>query len=107
MAPIFTSRNNANRGRREDRTVRTLIVEADIAARDGRVEGPAGFGHTANRFAKLPKSFRIMRVTKVQVIGSAQRNRARAGQIPRALGSGDLSTLVGIEINVGTIAIHR
>ena len=99
--------DHCNRWRRINRAVGILVIEADISACDWRVEGAAGFGHTANRFLELIKNFRIVRIAEIEVVGCTQRSRAGTSEVAGGFCYGDFSALIRIEVNVSGVAIDR
>ena len=84
-----------------------LIVEADITARDRRIELPAGVTHTLNGVHKLIIDLRIIRITEIQTIGDTQRLTAAADDIPRSLRHGDHRSFIGIRKHIPAITIRR
>ena len=84
-------------GRRIDRAVGALVVEADVAAGDRRVEGAATLGQAADRFPQLPEDLRVARAAEIEVVSGAQRDGAGAGQVSRRLGHGQLAAFVRVQ----------
>ena len=107
MLRLFDDADHRDGRRRINGAVGILVVETDVAARNGRVEDAAGFGESADRFFELPENFRVIAIAEVQIVGRAERQSAGAGQVPRRFSDRDLAAFVRIEINVGGVAIHR
>src|SRR6266705_3553908 len=51
-----------------DRLAESFVVEADVAASDGRAEGGVGFGEAVNGFAELPHHFGFFRAAEVEAV---------------------------------------
>ena len=74
----------------------TFVVEADVAAGDGRAERAAGLGHAFDRFAELEEILRLVRVAEIEVVGDGERHGAGAGEVARSFGDGDAGAFARI-----------
>ena len=77
--------DRADDGRREDRSVGRLVVEADVPRDHRQVEGPAGLGDPVDRPLELPGSVVRLGGAEVQAVGDPDRGRARARDVEGAL----------------------
>ena len=103
---LLDEADDSDGGRRVNRAERAaLVVERDVAAGDGRVEGAATFGNAAHGFLELPENLRVMRVAEVEVVGRAERRSTGAGEVAARLGDGGFPAFVGVEIDVGPVAV--
>src|SRR4051794_23619311 len=80
--------HEADDGRRVDRALGALVVEADVAADDRDPEGAAGVSEARHRARELPGDVRLLGVAEVQAVGQAERLRADAGEVRAALEHG-------------------
>ena len=102
---VVDAADHGDGGGRVDRTGGAFVVEADIAAGDGDVEGAASLGDSLHGGAELVEVLRLVGVAEVEVVGDTERNGSRAGQVAGALGDGDARTDRGIEAAVDGVAI--
>src|SRR6202043_2912123 len=65
---IVENAKDADDRRGIDRFAESFVVEADVAAGDGRAEGGAGFGEAVDGFAELPHHFGLFRAAEIEAI---------------------------------------
>src|SRR6185437_1658932 len=82
------------------------VVERDIAAGHGRVEGATGLTDTGYRLAKLKEHFGSLRIAEVETVRDRQGPRAHTGDIAGRFGHGQTSAHAGIEMHVASVAIR-
>src|SRR5216683_3455927 len=58
-----------------------FVVEADVAAGDGRAESVAGFSEAVDGFAKLPHDFGFFGATEIEAIRCGDGARAASGYV--------------------------
>src|SRR3984893_8834161 len=97
--------DHSDRRSRINCAVRILVVQADVASGDRGAEPKTGFCQLLHRFAKLPKIFRVIWISEVQVVRDRQRFRARADQIPGGFCNRNSSPFARVQFAVKTIAI--
>src|ERR1700732_3391373 len=78
-----------------------------MSARYRRAKSPAGFGNSFDRFAQLPKVFRLIWIAEVQVVGDGQRFRAGTSEIARGFSNCNFAAFARIEPAIEGIAIGR
>ncbi len=67
---------------------KSVVIEADVAAGDGNVEGAAGFSDAIDGFAELPHHFGLFGIAEIEAIGGGQRDARRCSDIARSFGDG-------------------
>ena len=77
--------DHADDRRRVDRPLAALVVERHVAADDRDRERPAGVAEAAHRLGQLPGDVRLLGVAEVEAVGQAERLRADAREVRRAL----------------------
>src|SRR5690606_6120885 len=101
---------HADGGRGEYRDVAVfrygVVVEAYVAAGNGRIEGAAGFAHAFYDLCEWPVDLRIVGVAKVEAVGHSQWFAAGAGDVARRFGYGDHGAGARIGMYVAAVAIH-
>ena len=83
------SPKHADHGRRVDWSARGLVVEADVAAHDGRFERFAGRGDAADGLFERVVDLELLRVAEVQAVGDGDRRGAGADDVAGGLGDRD------------------
>src|SRR5207253_8055333 len=79
---------DANDRRGINRLAQGLIVEANVAAGDGRAQLPAGGGETLNDFAKLPHYLGFFRAAEIEAVSGRNGPRAAASYIASCFSDG-------------------
>src|SRR5260370_11083338 len=64
-----------------DRLAESFVVEADVAASDGRAEGGAGCGEAVDGFTELPHHFGLFGTAEVEAIRGGDGPRAAGGYV--------------------------
>ena len=82
-----------------------LVVEADVAADDGRAEGAAGLGHALDDLGQLVVDRGVVGRAEVEAVGDRHRGRADAGDVARRLGHGDAAALARLEVAEPAVAV--
>src|SRR5205823_2201393 len=85
---IVKDAEHADHGRRVDGFAEGFVVEADVAAGDGRAKGGAGVGDAVDRFAELPHHFRLLRAAEVEAVRGGNGARAACGYVARGFRDG-------------------
>ena len=83
-----------------------VVIEADIAAGDGRFEEAAGIGHAFDGLHQLRHDFRPLGIAEVEAIGGSDRQGADRGEVAAALRHGELGAFAGRKISVAAVAIE-
>src|SRR6266852_6915442 len=83
---VFDHAEDADDRRGVDRFAESFVVEADVAAGDGRVEGGAGFGEAVDGFAELPHHLGLFWAAEVQAICGGDGTRAAASDVAGGFG---------------------
>src|SRR5579863_8900104 len=83
---VFENAENAKNGRGINGATERFVVEADVAAGDGSVEGATSFGDAVNRFAELAHHFGLLGIAEVEAIRGGNGARAGARDVPRGFG---------------------
>ena len=102
---IVKDAEHADHGRRVDGFAEGFVVEADVAAGDGRAEGGAGFGEAVDSFAELPHHLGLFRAAEIEAIRGGDRPRAAAGHIARGFGDRVHGANARIQLAPATIAV--
>ena len=84
-----------------------LVVEADVAAGDGRFEERAGFGDAFDGFDQLRHDFGAFGIAEVEVVGRGDGQRAGGREVAAAFGHGEFRAFARIEIAVAAVAVER
>src|SRR5260370_24135032 len=85
---VFDHAENPDDRRRIDRLAEGFVVEADVAAGDGRAESGAGFSEAVDSFAELPHHFRLFRAAEIEAIRGSDGACATAGHVAGRLRDG-------------------
>ena len=104
---MFEQSHDADDRRRVDGAAVGLIVEADVAAGDRRVQRAAGLADALHGLRKLPHDRRAFGVAEVQTVGCGQGARSGAGDVARRLGDRQHRSTLRVEIGVPAIPIDR
>ena len=67
---------------------RTGVVEADVAADDGDLEGQARLGHAVDGLRQLPHHLGVLGVAEVEAVDEGHGPGPGAGHVERRLGHG-------------------
>ena len=102
---VFEQANHADGRRGRDGSARGLVVQADIAADDGHVEGATRLGQSADGLGQLPGNGRLSGIAEVEAIRDGDGLCSDAGEVPGGLGDGLGGALARIEARVTRIAI--
>ena len=86
-ARVVENADDADDGRRRDRTAARRVVEADVPASDGHIERRARVTEPTDDLDELPHHVRPGRVAHVEAVSCRERTRAGAGDV--AVGGGD------------------
>ena len=92
--------------RRVDGAFGVLVVEADVAAGHGSVEGHAAFLQALHAGLELPEDLRLRGIAEIQAVRQSQRASAGADDVPRAFRHGDPGTHDGVEVAVAAVAVR-
>ena len=90
LADILDEPDHTEDGRRMDGNALGIVVEADVAAGDGDLEGFAGLGQPGDGLLELPHDLGLLGIPEVQAVGDADGPGADAGQVAAGFGDGDL-----------------
>src|SRR5690348_2168536 len=85
---VFENAEDAKDGRGINRAPESFVVEADVAAGDGHVEGAAGLGDAINRLAELAHDFGLFGIAEIEAIRGGDGTRAGAGDVARGFCDG-------------------
>src|SRR6266853_960480 len=88
-----------------DRLAESFVVEADVAASDGRAEGSAGFGEAVDGFAELPHHFGLFGAAEVEAIRGGDGTRPAGGHVAGGFGNGVHRADAGIQLAPAAIAV--
>src|SRR5712692_7107881 len=112
---VVENSKDANDRRRVDRFAKRFVVEADVAAGDGRTEGGAGFGEAVDGLAELPHHLGLFGAAEIEAIGGGDGARAARGYVPggfrdrgqRAEAVGELAPAAVASCGARARALHR
>ena len=112
LVNVLDRPHHAHHGRGIDRLgialgIQGFVVERHVAARDRRTQLPAGIGQAATSIGQLPIAHGLFGAAEVQVIGYSQRFRPHARQVAGRLRHHTQGPLVGVEVHMASVAIHR
>src|SRR2546422_426129 len=102
---IVENAEDADDWRRVDGFAESFVVEADVAAGDGRAEGGAGFGEAIDGFAELPHHFGFFGTAEIEAIRCGDGARAAAGYVAGCFGDSMHGADAGIELAPAAIAV--
>src|SRR6202795_1734351 len=103
---VVQNAENAYGWRGIDRFAERLVVEAYVAAGNGRAEIVAGYGQAVDRFAELPHDIRLFRAAEVQAIGRRDGTRTAARYVARGFGHGVHRAGTRIQLAPAPVAIR-
>lgn len=101
----FQHAQHANRWRGVDRAELALVVEADIARHDGRLEELAGVGNPAHGLLELVVDFGALWVAEVEAVGNRARVCPDACKVACRLCHRDLPAPIGMQVAVACVAV--
>src|SRR5216683_3319863 len=78
---VFDHAEDADDRRRVNGFAEGFVVEADVAAGDGRVEGGAGLGEAVDGFAELPHHLGLFGAAEIEAIRGGDGPRSAAGHV--------------------------
>src|ERR1044072_4990930 len=87
VARVFDKPDHPDDGRRVYAAPLRLVIEANVAARHGRIKRLARFAHPVNHFAELPHHFGPFGRSEVQTISQRERASAAHGEIAARFGN--------------------
>ena len=99
--------HHAHHGTGENPFAQRFVVQADVAAGDGRFEEQARLGHAFNGLHQLRHDFRTLGIAEVQVVGGGHWQGAGRGQIAAAFGHDQLDALARIQQAITLVAVQR
>src|ERR1700687_3704769 len=102
---VVENAKDADDRRRVDGFADGFVVEADVAAGDGRAEGGAGFGEAVDGFAELPHHFGLFGAAEVEAIGGGDGSRATGGYVAGGFGDGMHRAYAGIQLAPAAVAV--
>src|SRR6266478_3969868 len=103
---VVENAEDADDWRWVDRLAESLVVEADVAAGDGRAEGSAGFGEAVDGFAELPHHFGLFGAAEVEAIRGGDGTRTARGHVAGRFGDGVHRADAGIQLAPAAIAVR-
>src|SRR5258708_31008821 len=83
----------------------SFVVEADVAAGNGRAEGSAGFGEAVDGFAELPHHFGLFGAAEVEAIRGGDGTRPAGGHVAGGFGNGVHRADAGIQLSPAAISV--
>ncbi len=92
-------------GRRVDRDVAGLVVEADVAAGDRDAELEAAVGEAGDGLRELPHDARVLGRAEVEAVGDRERHRTGGGDVAVGLGQRQLRAGVRVERGEAAVAV--
>src|SRR4029434_11161241 len=104
---VFEDSDDADHRRGVDALAEGLIVEADIAARDGYLHLFAGLGDYSDDLRELPHDVGLLRIAKIQAVGGSYWCCAHACNIASGFGDGVHCAQTRIEIAPPGISVER
>src|SRR6266478_2963741 len=102
---VVENAEDADDWRWVDRLAESLVVEADVAASDGRAEGGAGFGEAVDGFAELPHHLGLFGAAEVEAIRGGDGTRAARGHVAGGFCDGVHGADAGIQLTPAAVAI--
>src|SRR5690606_40036607 len=93
-------------GRRRDRRAVVLVVEADVAAGDGRAQGFAGTAHALHRLLQRPEHLRLFGAAEVEAVGDPHRPAAAADDVAGRFRHRDHAAGQRVQLAVAGVAVH-
>ena len=104
-ADVVEDAQHADHRRGVDGVAEALVVEADVARDDRRLQDLAGLGHALDGLLELPVDLALLRVAEVEAVGDGHGQRAGAAEVARGLGDGRLGAAVRVEVAVAAVAV--
>src|SRR5207248_8015463 len=107
LREVIEQAHHADDRRRQDVALAGLVVEADVAADDWKLEGSAGIRQAPDTLLQLSKDRGPIGIAEVEAIGDGQRAGAGTGDVARRFRDRRPCAVVGIERDVPGVAIRR
>ncbi len=102
---VVEQADHPDHGSRWDVAFTGLVVEADVAAHDGQLEGAAGIGEASDALLQLAEDLRPLRITEVQAVGDRDRPGPGADDVAGCLRHRGPGALVRVQRDVARIAV--
>src|SRR6267143_995976 len=103
---VVENAEDADDRRRIDGFAKSFVVEADVAAGDGRAEGGAGFGEAVDGFAELPHHFGFFGAAEIEAIRGGDGPRAAAGYVAGRFRDGVHGANARIQLAPAAVAVR-
>src|SRR5437879_2475370 len=103
---VVENAEDADDWRWVDRLAESFVIEADIAAGDGRVEGGAGFGEAVDGFAELPHHFGFLGAAEIEAVRGGDGTRAARGHVAGGFGDGVHGANARIQLAPAAVAVR-
>jgi len=84
---------------------REFVIEADVAAGDGRAEGGAGLGEAVDGFAELPHHFGFFGAAEIEAIRGGDGPRAARGDVAGRFRNGVHGSHARIQLAPAAVAV--
>src|SRR6267378_2550063 len=84
----------------------SFVVEADVAAGDGRAEGGAGFGEAVDGFAELPHHFGFFGAAEIKAIRGGDGPCAARGHVAGRFRDGVHGSHARIQLAPAAVAVR-
>src|ERR1700674_673049 len=107
MRGVVENAEDADDGGGVDGFAKGFVVESDVAAGNGRVEGGAGFGEAVDGFAELPHHFGLFGAAEIEAIGCGDRARAARSDVTGGFGDGVHGAYAGIQLAPAAVPVGR
>src|SRR6267378_4679094 len=104
---VIEDAEDADDRRRVDRLAEGFVVEADVAAGDGRVEGGAGFGEAVDGFAELPHHSGFFGAPEVEAIRGGDGAGTTASHVAGRLRDGVHGARARIQLTPAAVPVGR
>src|SRR6266702_2968353 len=102
---VVEQADHPDHGSRWDVPFTGLVVEADVAAHDGQLEGAAGIGEAADALLQLAEDLRPLRITEVQAVGDRDRPGPGADDVAGCLRHRGPGAFVRVQRDVARVAV--
>ena len=104
---VIDDTQHGDHGGRVDGHVARLVVERDVAARDGDLEFEASVGKPLDGLAELPHDLGVLGRAEVQAVAHRNRCGTRGRNVAERLGEGELRAAVRVEVAVAAVGVGR
>src|SRR5882762_1964537 len=102
---VIENAEDADDRRWIDGFAESFVIEADVAAGDGRAEGGAGLGEAVDGFAELPHHFGFFGAAEIEAIRGGDGPRAACGDVAGRFRNGVHGSHARIQLAPAAVAV--